>query len=136
MNAQKPVLYIEDDEIDVINMEEAFAELRIANPLKLAGNGVEGLAYLRDEQREKPCVILLDLNMPKMGGIEFLREVKSDPILRRLPVVVLTTSQEESDKIESYDLGVAGYMVKPVGDSKFKEVIKTIEMYWTLSETP
>ena len=85
-------------------------------------------------KNERP--ILLDLNMPRMNGIEFLRIVKADPALRRIPVVVLTTSREEEDKLNSFDLSVAGYMLKPVDYQKFVEVVKTIDLYWTLSELP
>ncbi len=81
-----------------------------------------------------PCLILLDLNMPVMNGIEFLQVVKQHPRWRRIPTVVLTTSQEEQDKIDSFDLSVAGYMTKPVDYAKFVDAMRTIDAYWTLSE--
>jgi CheY-like chemotaxis protein len=81
-------------------------------------------------------LLLLDLNMPRMGGIEFLRELRADPELRALPVIVLTTSNEDKDKVEAYDLNVAGYIIKPVTFTKFVEAIGTLNKYWALSELP
>ncbi len=92
--------------------------------------------FLRAPENESPCIILLDLNMPRMNGIEFLRVAKQDETLKRIPVVVLTTSGEEQDKVDSFDLGVAGYMIKPVDYQQFVEVMRTIDLYWTLSELP
>jgi CheY-like chemotaxis protein len=83
-----------------------------------------------------PCIILLDLNMPVMNGIEFLEVVKADPQLRRYPVIVLTTSEEQQDKLNSFDLGVAGYMAKPVDYRQFVEVMRSINLYWSISEMP
>lgn len=94
------------------------------------------MEYLRSQSNMKPSVILLDLNMPKMNGIEFLKTVKTDQALRKIPVVVLTTSGAEQDIAESFNLGVAGYMVKSVDYVKFVDIIRTIDMYWSLSELP
>ena len=99
-------------------------------------NGEEALAHLRSPGAARPCLILLDLKMPKMGGLEFLQEVKKDKTLRRIPVVVFTTSTFEEDKIKSFDLSVAGYMVKSTDHRKFSEVLHTIDLYWTASELP
>jgi len=132
----KPVLLVEDDTIDAMTVRRAFRDLNVNNPLEHALNGEEALAYLQDPANEHPCVILLDLNMPKMNGSEFLRIVKTDPSLRRIPVVVLTTSNEERDIVESFRLSVAGYIIKPVDYRKFVEAIQTIDLYWTLSELP
>ena len=132
----KPVLLVEDDTIDAMTVRRAFKDLTVANSLAHALNGEEALAYLRDETNERPCVILLDLNMPKMNGTEFLKIVKADPSLKRIPVVVLTTSNEERDIVESFRFSVAGYIVKPVDYRKFVEAIQTIDLYWTLSELP
>lgn len=136
MRNRNPVLLVEDDNVDAMTVKRAFKDLKVLNPLVLTANGEEALQYLRDESNKKPCVILLDLNMPKMGGIEFLKVVKADEVLRKIPVVVLTTSKEESDIVESFKLSVAGYIVKPVDYEKFVEAIKAIELYWTLSELP
>ena len=108
----------------------------MTNPVKVAGNGEEALDYLKDNGNDKPNIILLDLNMPKMNGIEFLKVVKNDEDMKKIPVVVLTTSKEDQDRVESFSLSVAGYMVKPVDYMKFVEVVKAIDLYWTLSELP
>jgi len=136
MRNSKPVLLVEDDSVDAMTVKRAFKELKVLNPLVLTTNGEEALQYLRNESNEKPCVTLLDLNMPKMNGIEFLKIVKADDVLRKIPIVVLTTSKEESDIVESFKLSVAGYIVKPVDYKKFVEAIRAIELYWTLSELP
>jgi len=130
------VLLVEDDSIDAMTVRRAFRELRVTNPLQHVINGEEALAYLQDATNEKPCVILLDLNMPKMNGTEFLRIAKADPILKSIPVVVLTTSSEERDVVESFRLSVAGYIIKPVDYKNFVEAVRTIDVYWTLSELP
>jgi CheY-like chemotaxis protein len=136
MRNGKPILLVEDDTIDAMTVKRAFKELKVNNPLAHALNGEEALAQLQHEESEAPCVILLDLNMPKMNGVEFLKIAKDDPSLKMIPVVVLTTSNEERDIVESFKLGVAGYIVKPVDYRKFVEAIRTIDLYWTLSELP
>ena len=132
----KPILLVEDDQVDVMTVKRALKEIHVTNPLVNLENGEEALKYLRDPNSAKPCIILLDLNMPVMNGIEFLQVVKHDALLKRTPVVVLTTSEEQQDKINSFDLGVAGYMAKPVDYRQFVEVMRTIDAYWTISELP
>jgi CheY-like chemotaxis protein len=132
----KPILLIEDDQVDAMVVRRALKELHVTNRLEHVENGEEALAYLRDSAMERPCLILLDLNMPVMNGIEFLQEIKADPELKRMSVVVLTTSDEQKDKVESFELGVAGYMRKPVDYQQFVEIIRTIDAYWTISESP
>jgi CheY-like chemotaxis protein len=136
MKGKKPILLIEDDRVDQITVKRALKDINVTNLLITVGNGEEALEFLRNEKNEKPGIILLDLNMPKMNGIEFLKVAKQDNSLKRIPVVVLTTSKQDQDKIESFNLGVAGYMIKPVDYLQFVEVIRTINMYWTLSELP
>ena len=136
MRECKPVLLVEDDDVDAMAVERAFKELNISNPLIRAGNGEEALAYLKTKSNQKPCVVLLDLNMPKMNGAEFLKAAKADASAKEVPVVVLTTSEEQYDIHESFKNGVAGYIVKPVDYKKFVEAIRTIRLYWTLSELP
>jgi len=136
MKSRKPILLVEDDRVDAMTVRRAFKDLKVTNPLVHSVNGEEALDYLRDDSNDRPCVILLDLNMPKMNGTEFLKVVKADSSLKRIPVVMLTTSQEERDIVESFELSVAGYIVKPVDYQKFVEAIRTIELYWTLSELP
>lgn len=136
LRSEKPILLVEDDAIDRMTVERALKEIRVTNTLEMVGNGEEALEFLRDPAREQPGIILLDLNMPKMNGIEFLKFVKADESFRRIPVVVLTTSKDEQDRVDSFNLGVAGYMVKPVDYMQFVEVVKAIDLYWTLSELP
>ena len=136
MQNSDTILLVEDDRIDAMTVKRALRELNIKNPLHLVGNGEEALEFLRDIQKEKPGLILLDLNMPKMNGIEFLKIIKKDALLKMIPVVVLTTSREDQDRLESFNLSVAGYMIKPVDYVQFVELMKTIHLYWMLSELP
>lgn len=133
--ATKPILLVEDDHVDVLMTRRALKEIRVTNPLAVCENGEEALAWLRAAD-DAPCIILLDLNMPIMNGIEFLHSVKGDARVRRIPVVVLTTSDEQEDKLHSFDLGVAGYMAKPVDYRRFVDVMRSIDLYWTISEMP
>jgi CheY-like chemotaxis protein len=129
------ILLVEDDEVDVMNVRRAFAKSHIMNPLFVAGNGVEALEMLRHgEVPKNRRLVLLDLNMPRMNGIEFLREVRQDPELCATPVVVLTTSNDDRDKIEAYNLNIAGYLVKPVTFGNFCEVMVALNKYWSLVE--
>jgi CheY-like chemotaxis protein len=131
------VLLVEDDEVDVMNVQRAFKKNNITNPLYLAGNGLEGLEMLRNNDiPEGRRLILLDLNMPKMNGIEFLRELRADPTLSPTPVVVLTTSNDDRDRVEAYNLNVAGYILKPVTFGNFVEAMATLNKYWCLVEMP
>ena len=131
------ILLIEDDEVDVLNVRRAFQKNNIANPLFVASNGLEALEQLRGNMIPRDRrIVLLDLNMPKMNGIEFLRELRQDPELKLTPVVVLTTSNDERDRIEAYNLNVAGYLLKPVTFSNFCEVMTALNKYWALVELP
>jgi len=136
MKSNKPILLVEDDRVDAMTVQRALREIKVTNRLEVAGDGEEALAFLQSPENEKPCIILLDLNLPRMNGIEFLQVAKQDQALRGIPVVVLTSSSVEQDKVDSFDLGVAGYMVKPVNYQQFVEVVRTIDLYWTLSELP
>lgn len=135
MILNRPILLIEDDLVDQMTVKRAFKELKVINELLVANNGEEGLEVLKDETKDRPGIILLDLNMPKMNGIEFLQEVKNYKEFKTIPVIVLTTSKHEKDKVESFNLGVSGYMVKPVDYEQFLEIIKSIRKYWSFSET-
>jgi len=136
MKKQETILLVEDDTVDQLTVKRALRDINITNPLKITNNGEEALEYLRNEKNEIPGIILLDLNMPKMNGVEFLKIAKNDSRIKKIPVIVLTTSKEDRDRINTFDLGVAGYMVKPVAYRQFVEVIRTINLYWTLSELP
>ena len=131
------ILLVEDDQVDVMNVRRAFDRNRIVNPLFVANDGLDGLQMLRSgEIPAERRIILLDLNMPKMNGIEFLRELRSDSALQHTPVVVLTTSNDERDKIDAYNLNVAGYLLKPVTFINFVELMAALNKYWTLVELP
>lgn len=131
------VLLVEDDEVDVMNVRRAFQQNHINNPLFVASDGVEALEKLRSgEVPRGRRIVLLDLNMPRMTGIEFLRELRKDPDLASTTVVVLTTSRDDRDRIEAYDLNVAGYLLKPVTFSNFCEVMVALNKYWSLVEFP
>ena len=131
------ILVADDDADDRLMAREALEECRLANEVCFVENGVELLAYLRREGRyadpkvsPRPGLILLDLNMPKMDGREALREIKADPTLRRIPIVVMTTSKAEEDIYRTYDLGVSSYVTKPVSFAGLVEVMKAIGQYW------
>jgi len=131
------ILLVEDDEVDVMNVRRAFERNNVSNPLFVAGNGLEALEMLRGDRLPRDRrLILLDLNMPKMNGIEFLEALRADPELASTPVVVLTTSNDDQDKIDAYNFNVAGYLLKPVTFSNFCERMAALDKYWTLVEMP
>ncbi len=136
MKSDTPILLVEDDAVDAMAIKRALKEVEAPGELKIVGNGEEALDYLRDNSNEMPGIILTDLNMPRMNGIELIRELKNDDALKRIPVIVLTTSKEEQDRIESFNLSAAGYMIKPIDHHQFVDVVKTINMYWSMSELP
>ena len=137
MNSVLNILLVDDDDIDVMNVRRAFKKAGISNPLWVAENGIEALSLLRSgEIPERNRLILLDLNMPRMNGIEFLRELRKDPALSSIAVVMLTTSNEDRDKVDAYKLNVAGYLLKPVTFPSFVDLMTTLNKYWTLVEMP
>ena len=136
MPNSRPILLIEDDRVDVMTVKRALGDLKVTNTLCHSVNGEDALEYLRDNSNEQPCVILLDLNMPKMNGIEFIKAVKADKVLKKIPIVVLTTSANERDVAESFEFSIAGYIVKPADYKKFVEAVRIISHYWTLSKSP
>ena len=128
------VLLVEDDEGDVLMTREALDEGKVFNRLSVVGDGVEAIAYLRREQpyadATRPDLVLLDLNLPRRDGRQVLEDVKTDPDLRRIPIVVLTTSEAEEDVLRSYDLHANAYVTKPVDFDRFVEVIRQIDDFW------
>lgn len=131
------ILLVEDDSVDVMTVVRAFKEVQFGNPIHHAEDGVVALERLRAGEIDlDKLLILLDLNMPRMNGMEFLRELRADPALKHLPVVVLTTSNNDRDRIDAYDLNVAGYLVKPVTFEGFIKVIAALRTYWTYVELP
>jgi hypothetical protein len=140
INTMLNILLVEDDQVDVMTVQRAFKKGNINNPLYVAGNGLEALAMLRGESGQPSVIptdrriILLDLNMPKMNGLEFLQEMRADTTIKHIPVVILTTSNEERDRLQAYQLNVAGYILKPVTFSIFVELMVTLNKYWALCE--
>ncbi len=135
------ILLVEDDPGDVLIAKEALEQSKLANNLHVAVNGEEALAFLRHDgefaDRPKPDLVLLDLNLPRRDGREVLAEVKADPELRRIPVVILTTSQAEEDIIKSYDLHANAYVTKPVDFAQFVKVVQQIdEFFFTVVSLP
>ncbi|GAA0752163.1 response regulator [Ideonella azotifigens] len=132
MSGNRPILLVEDNPMDVDLTRRAFAKRHIANPLAVARDGEEALDWLpRWEAGEPlPVVILLDLKLPRVSGLEVLRQFKAHPLCSRIPVVVLTTSREDADVATAYGLGVNSYIVKPVEFEKFIEVAAQIDLYW------
>jgi CheY-like chemotaxis protein len=134
------ILLVEDDEVDIMNVQRAFMKNNIHNPLFCASNGLEALELLRGKDGQPSIIpsyrrlILLDLNMPKMGGIEFLHQLRADPVLQDIPVVILTTSDQPCDRMDAYKLNVAGYILKPVIFANFVEMMAALIRYWTFSE--
>jgi CheY-like chemotaxis protein len=131
------ILLVDDDEVDVMTVKRAFSRANITNKLYVATDGIEALTLLRsDAIPSARRLVLLDLNMPRMSGIELLREIRADPALHAITVIVLTTSNEDRDRVEAYQLNVAGYLLKPVTFHAFAEVMSTLNKYWTLMEMP
>ena len=135
------ILLVEDDEVDTMNVKRAFKKNKINNPLHIARNGLEALWMLKGNNEENieklaptPKIVLLDLNMPKMNGLEFLKEIRSDPEFRSMSVFVMTTSDDESDKFAAYNLNVAGYILKPLSFERFVSAISILDHYWKLCE--
>lgn len=132
------ILLVEDDEVDVMNVKRAFRKNNLKNALLVATNGLEALQILRGENgHEKiqgPTIVLTDINMPKMNGIELLRELRADEELRALRVFVLTTSDDDRDKLDAFKLNVAGYILKPLSFDRFVEAVATLNQYWELCE--
>ena len=138
MTSLRTILLAEDNPKDVELTLEALSEHSLANHVVVVKDGVETMAYLRYEDNYKlrkqgnPAVLLLDIKMPRMDGIEVLKAIRSDDKLKTIPVVILTSSREESDLIKSYELGVNAYVVKPVNFKDFIEAIKQIGIFWAL----
>ena len=123
------VLLVEDDPGDVVLIEEAFEHNKVSNTLTIVGDGVEAMEHLRSDA-QRPDLVLLDLNLPRKDGREVLAEIKGDPALRSIPVVVLTTSKAEEDILRSYDLHANAYVTKPVDFNRFIEVVRQIDEFF------
>lgn len=139
----RTILLAEDSENDIELTLAALSAHRVANEIVVTRDGAEALDYLHargafaGRNRENPALLLLDLKMPRVDGIEVLREVKSSPELRSIPVVVLTSSREEQDLVQTYDLGVNAYVVKPVDFKDFMDAVKSLGQFWAVvNEVP
>ena len=134
------VLLIDDDTVDVVAIRRSFWQLKIANPLVVARNGLEALDMLRGlngyQKLQAPYLVLLDLAMPRMDGLEFLDELRSDPVLRRTLVFVMTTSMADEDRERAYEKNIAGYVMKPTSGEGFATAISALESYWCAIEFP
>ncbi|UYP47137.1 putative methanogenesis regulatory protein FilR2 [Candidatus Lokiarchaeum ossiferum] len=142
--SSKIILLVEDNPDDILLTKRALSKNSILNEVVVANDGVQALDYLfgrgKWEGRDtslKPEVVLLDLKMPKMGGLEVLKEIRENKLTKRLPVIILTTSKEESDVAKGYDLGANSYICKPVDFNQFHEAIKQLGLYWlVLNQSP
>ena len=130
------ILLVEDDDIDALSVIRAFSRLKIANPIVRAKDGIEALEILKNQEIEHPYLILLDLNMPRMGGLELLNTLRNDPSLETSVVFVLTTSKDDEDKLAAYKQHIAGYIVKEKLDDGFEDLVKLLDHYWRLVELP
>ncbi|SHJ95764.1 Response regulator receiver domain-containing protein [Tangfeifania diversioriginum] len=131
-NNNQPILLVEDNPVDLDLTLRALKSQKLENPILTARDGEEAIAYIEKWEKgdPRPVVILLDLKMPKVNGLEVLKEIKSHPVFKSIPVVVLTTSSETTDVREAYQLGANSYIVKPVDFEKFLDVAKQIDLYW------
>jgi CheY-like chemotaxis protein len=136
MRSSRPILLVDDDNAEMITVKRALNELNVHNELVHHLDGENALNYLRDDANRNPCVILLDLNMPKMKGVDFLAAIKADAELKQIPVIILTVSNDEDDKMKCFELCAAGYIVKPATYEEFINAMDTLDAYWTLSELP
>lgn len=134
------LLLVDDDMVDIETIKRGLADMKIANPLRTARDGIEALEILRGENGQEkldaPYLILLDINMPRMNGIEFLRAVRNDDDLRRAIVFVLTTSDQDRDRMDAYDLNAAGYVLKTNAGRDFVEALHLLDHYWRYVEFP
>jgi CheY-like chemotaxis protein len=131
MATLKPILLVEDDIVDASTVKQALQDLRVKNPVVHKSDGEEALDYLREQTNQMPALMLLDLNMPKISGVELLQIIKADSRLIHVPVVVLTVSKYEQDKLDTFNLGVAGYVIKAVDYDEFLRAMDIIIQYWS-----
>lgn len=136
MRELRPILLVENDPVQAKAVERAFEALKVMCPCVHSTDGKEALVHLRHENEEKPWLILLSLDLPGMTGVEFLEAVKSDEVLKTIPVVLLTTSSHQDDITQSFELGAAGYLIKTSEYEELLETIRTIAQYWSLCERP
>ena len=129
------ILYIEDDKLETMRFQMALHQNKFIGEIKIAENGAKGLEILNEQRHHLPNIIVLDLQMPIMNGFEFLAVIKEDITLRRIPIIILTTSKNETDIFQSYDFQVAGYFTKPFSNREYNGIVKCIKDYWEISKT-
>ncbi len=127
------ILYLEDDQIDAIRFSSTLNNLEFKLGIVIKENGEEGLNWLKENPQNLPNIIVLDLNMPKMGGLEFLEEIKKNPLYNKIPVIIFTTSNNKVDIHSTFEHQIAGYMVKPFDHGDYKKMIELIKDYWDAS---
>lgn len=136
MQNLKPVLLVEDNIVNALAVKRVFGNLKVPKSVVHLENGEEALKYLKNGSNRKPDLILLDMNMPGMNGIDFLRIIKGNPVLKSIPVVILATSDEERDVTDCFELNVVGYVIKALDEELFVETIETVARYWCCSKLP
>ncbi len=140
MNKNVTFLIVDDDEVDVMTLKRAFKKLKVANPQITAKDGIEGLEYLRGEggkkKIEEPFIVLLDLNMPRMNGLEFLEEIRKDESLKQAIIFVMSTSDSDQDRLNAYNKNIAGYILKSDPAEGFTKAIEMLDHYWRVVELP
>lgn len=136
MKPNELILVLEDDRVDALALTHAFRDAGVTNPMQICSSGKEALEQLLKEDVPLPGLILLDLNLPGMSGLDFLRHIKNQTRWRRIPVIVLTTSNEERDRHQAFDLSAAGYLVKPMNYDAFVAIMKVVASYWLHNESP
>lgn len=136
----RPILVVEDNDMDLDFCLQAFAEHSIANPVIACRDGEEAIAFIDvhpcSEDARMPLLVLLDLRLPKVDGVEVLRHARAHPVWKQVPFIILTTSRQNTDITLAYEIGVNAYLVKPVDFSSFAEVVKRVKMFWILSNEP
>lgn len=138
-DCSRPILLVEDNPVDIDLTRRAFLRQKIGNPIEVARDGEEAVAWIKrwEEGEPRPVLILLDLKLPRVNGLEVLRQLKTHPRFSSIPVVILTTSSEDSDVKTAYELGANSYIVKPVDFDKFQRVVQQVEVYWNvINESP
>ena len=130
---KRAILIVEDDKVDAMSIKRAFKDVDITSRLDIVSNGEEAMTYINSKEKANPGIVFLDLNMPKMNGIDFLKIVNAKSMLHNIPIIVMSTSDIKQENEECFRLNAEGYMVKPIDYNEFVELIKTINVFWPMS---
>jgi len=136
VNSKACILIVEDDEVDIMAIRRTLKKTNITNPVHIAKDGIEALEKLRSKAISSPYIVLMDLNMPRMNGIDCIKEIRADNSLRRTVIFALSTSKDEKDKLNAYDCNIAGYIVKSNIGDEFENAMKMLEQYLKVVELP